>query len=108
MHRWNRVACAPLLAGLMFVLAPIEADARLECVNGPYWRKVSRTHYVQELKLYCLELPEEPGERIARARALLALCREMGGTQDECNQVLFDEDDPATRTVLDVLRGSGG
>ncbi len=99
--RWGLFSS--LLVGLA-IWVPTAAEARQECHLGPYTRQISKTIWVRDSKLFCTDIPEPTANRIEQARQLLKLCREMGGTQEDCNRAVARSGDGAIQPVVDVLR----
>jgi len=74
-----------------------------ECVFRPVVVQFSRSVFLQTTTMFCRVKPQDPVDQIAQAKATLTLCRDMGGTQEVCNQVLLDSTGLPNADVLEVI-----
>lgn len=74
-----------------------------ECVFRPVVLQLSRSIFLPDTRVFCRDKPQDPVDQIAQAQAALTLCREMGGTQEVCNQVLLDSTGLPDVDVIEVI-----
>ena len=99
----NKILFAVCILTAMGVGTPGIVAAGEECVFRPVVVQFSRSVFLQTTKVFCRVQPQDPVDQIAQAQATLTLCRDMGGTQEACNQVLLDSTGLPDVDVLEFI-----
>ena len=103
---WRRMFGAAAIVLLISTGGAVGAQAEQECVIAPSWRQITRSQYVQEFGLECLDQRVSTAERLKQAREVLALyrelCREVGEDAQHCRKLLLAGATSMTRDIVDA------